>query len=92
MKSILQTEKKCYLCGRTSALEKHHIFGGANRKNSEKYGLWVWLDHWCHNEPPAGAHHNKEVMDFLRREGQKMFEEIHGSREDFTRAFGRNYL
>ena len=30
-KSILQGEKRCFLSGRTDALEKHHIFGGANR-------------------------------------------------------------
>lgn len=91
-KSILQGEKRCFLSGRTDALEKHHIFGGANRRLSEQYGLWVWLNHWHHNEPPAGAHHNKEVMAYLHREGQKRFEELHGSREDFMRIFGRNYL
>ena len=31
MKSILQTEKRSYLSGDTRWLEKHHIFGGANR-------------------------------------------------------------
>lgn len=46
MKSILQTEKRSYLSGDTRWLEKHHIFGGANRKLSEKYGLWVWLTHY----------------------------------------------
>ena len=53
MKSILQTEKRSYLSGDTRWLEKHHIFGGANRKLSEKYGLWVWLTHYEHNEPPT---------------------------------------
>ena len=91
-KSIMQVEKRCFLSGRTDALEKHHIFGAANRKLSEQYGLWVWLNHWYHNEPPVGVHHNKEAMDYLHREGQKRFEEIHGSREDFMRIFGRNFL
>ena len=31
---------KCYICGRTTLLHKHHcIKGTANRKISEKYGL-----------------------------------------------------
>ena len=30
---------RCWLCGRWGWLEEHHIFGGANRKKSEKYGL-----------------------------------------------------
>lgn len=41
MKSILQDEndKRCFLCGGYGAFECHHIFGGAYRKKSEKYGL-----------------------------------------------------
>ena len=40
MKSIIHTTKGwCYLCGRYGQTEEHHIFGGANRKVSEKYGV-----------------------------------------------------
>ena len=42
-KSILQKDKECFLCTRMQDLEQHHIFGGPNRKWSEKYGLKVWL-------------------------------------------------
>ena len=38
--------RECFLCGRNGRgdrLERHHIFGAANRKLSEKYGLTVWL-------------------------------------------------
>lgn len=31
------------LCGSTKWIERHHIFGGALRKKSEKYGLVVDL-------------------------------------------------
>jgi hypothetical protein len=92
VKSIMQSEKACYISGRTDNLEDHHIFGGANRKNSERYGLKVWLNHNWHNEPPDGAHHNAETMDYLHREGQMAFERVHGSREDFMRIFGKNFL
>lgn len=47
MKSILQTERECYLSGRTDWLEEHHIFyGQGRRKLSEQYGLKVWLNHY----------------------------------------------
>lgn len=46
----------CDLCGKYGYLELHHIFGGANRSLSEKYGLVVNLCHECHNEPPEGVH------------------------------------
>lgn len=59
-KSIMSTEKnRCFLCGRTGQMEKHHVFEGSGRRRlSEKYGLWVYLCHGCHNEPPDGVHHN----------------------------------
>lgn len=91
-KSIMQSEKVCYLSGRTDWLEKHHLYQGANRKLSEKYGLWVYLNHYWHNEPPNGVHFNKENMKYLHKKGQEAFEKVHGTREDFMRIFGRNYL
>ena len=89
---MIQTEKECYISHRKDRLESHHIFGGSNRKNSEKYKLKVWLTHEWHNEPPYGVHHNKELMQKLHEVGQREFEENHGTREDFMRIFGRNYL
>ena len=90
-KSILQNEKYCYLCGAERMLENHHIFGGANRPKSDKYGLTVYLCHYCHNEPPRGVHHNRHNMDLLRREGQKAFMKKYPDK-DFIFEFGRNYL
>lgn len=92
MRSIIQLdESRCFLCGSAQWLEKHHIFGAYNRRKSEKYGLTVTLCHYCHNEPPTGAHHNKETMDYLHRAGQEAFER-HYPEEDFKEIFGRNYL
>ncbi|NBI65048.1 hypothetical protein D3Z38_18910 [Clostridiales bacterium] len=97
MKSIMQKEKKCYICGRKNSLDEHHVFGGnPNRKLSEKYGLKVWLCNdftptRCHKEAHEGEH-SKTIMESLHKEGQKAFEETHGNREDFARIFGRNYL
>ena len=91
-KSILQTDTNCcFTCGRCHALEWHHVFGSANKKHSEKYGLMVRLCHWCHNEPPCGVHHNAENMKVLREYAQREFEKKH-SREEFMEIFGRNYL
>ena len=84
-------EKKCYITGATEGLHKHHIFGAANRKLSEQYGLYVYLIPEYHNMSDKGVHFNKEFDLQLKREGQRKFEETH-SREDFLRLFGRNYL
>ena len=83
----------CFLCGRYGPLEKHHIFGAANRKKSEKYGLVVGLCHDCHNEPHRGAHHNKDTALYLHQWGQrKAMLEQGWSTYDFIREFGKNYL
>jgi hypothetical protein len=85
-----QVEKKCYITGATTGLHKHHIFGGANRKLSEQYGLYVYLIPEYHTGD-KGVHFNREFDLQLKREGQRKFEETH-SREDFRRIFGKNYL
>lgn len=90
-KSIISNEKKCFICGTRHWLEKHHIFGGANRDKSEKYGLWVYLCHYCHNEPPSGVHFNKENMNRLRRQGQAVFMRKYPEL-DFLKEFGKNYI
>ena len=92
MQSIMQSEKECYMCGSQRALEKHHVFGGPNRKLSEKYGLTVWLCHWCHNEPPNGVHHNAKTMKMLRWQGQLAAMSKYGwTEDDFRKVFGRSY-
>lgn len=91
MNSIISNEKKCYFCGSTHWLECHHLWGGANRNKSTRYGLVVYLCHYCHNEPPNGVHHNRARMDYLRQVGQRAFMQ-HYPNEDFLKIFGRNYL
>lgn len=92
MKSIIQKDyDSCFLCGTHYWLEEHHVFGAANRKKSERYGLKVKLCHFCHNEPPNGVHFNQERMWKLKQIGQKAFEEKYPDK-DFLKEFGRNYL
>lgn len=82
----------CGLCGKYGPLELHHIFGGALRKKSEKYGLVIGLCHWCHNEP-GGVHHNAKLMKKLHQYGQKRAMKENGwTVEDFRREFYKNYL
>lgn len=90
--SIVQTDTSCcLLCGRTDCLEWHHVFNASNKKNSEKYKLMVRLCHWCHNEPPGGVHHNKEVRNHLCALSQKAFTEKY-PQLNFLSIFGKNYL
>lgn len=78
-KSIMQQDDSlCYLCGANGTMDYlhwHHVFGGANRKWSEKYGLKVRLcGQQCHENGPNAVHRNKETRDRLREEAQRAFE------------------
>lgn len=93
MKSIINGNRKgtCYLCKRMVKTEEHHIFGGPNRKLSERYGLKVYLCPFCHRDNREGAHANLEKMGRLHRIGQLAFEKKH-TRAEFMKIFGKNYL
>jgi hypothetical protein len=90
MKSIMQSENRCYVCGGERDLEEHHIFGGCRRKQSEKYGLKVKL---CkiHHTGSQGVHFNSRLMSRLHQDGQKTFQKAF-TNLDFMQVFGKNYL
>lgn len=96
MKSLIQSEKECYICRamynerNTRNLQCHHIFGGSRRKKSEADGLKVWLcrEHHLGNE---GVHIDPVVNIWIKRRAQKKYEETH-TRDEFMERYGRNYL
>lgn len=86
MKSVLQKKiDRCYFCGRP-AVHKHHVFNGANRKNSEEWGMTVHLCATCHEV----VHTDQSLDELLKRKAQHVFEELH-SREKFMQVFKKNY-
>lgn len=89
--SILQNEKYCFICKTTQNLHNHHIFGGPNRKISDKHGFTVWLCAEHHNMSNYSAHFDKDIDNKLKTECQLKYEESH-SRDDFKKLIGRNYL
>ena len=93
MKSILQSEKECYITGSRYCLERHHIYFGRNRKVSEANGFWVWLVKEFHTGTNFAVHgrDGNELDMRLKRECQAKFEESH-SRSEFMALIGRNYL
>lgn len=90
-------DRVCWLCSRNGCgdpLDKHHIFGGSNRKKSERYGLYVYLCHdRCHENGPEAAHRCRETAQKLHEYGQRLaMDENNWSVEDFRKEFGRNYI
>ena len=92
IRSILDTEDGvCYICGKHGITHKHHIFGAANRKYSEQYGLYVFLCPPHHNMSDKGVHFDKKTRQWLQSEAQEAFEQIYGH-DKFMQVFGRSYL
>lgn len=93
MISAIQTERECWLCGRTDDLHVHHVFfGTANRKKSDKYLYVVYLCAKHHNMSDEGVHFDKDFDLTLKRFAQRHFEAHHGTRDDFRREFGKSWL
>lgn len=90
MKSILQEDKKCFICG-SLQVHEHHIYFGANRKASENNGFKVYLCPAHHNMSNCGVHFNRQLDLQLKQLCQRKFEETH-SREEFMKLIGKNYL
>lgn len=91
MKSILQSNKRCWVCGSYNTVEHHVFFGSANRKKSEEYGLKVYLCGTHHNASDKGVHFNPTLDKTLKQFAQKKFEEKY-SHEKFMEVFHKNYL
>ena len=90
MKSVIQEKKKSFITGLQTGLHLHHcLHGSSNRKLADKYGLTVWLNNEIHRQVHSG---NTELDIMLKRTAQRKFEELYGTREDFMKIFGKNYL
>lgn len=91
MKSIMQTDQRCFVCGMAIGTETHHIFGAANRNFSDQDGLTIRVCRQCH----YNIHFSKisgDLQNALHQQGQEKWEEVYGDRDAFMRRYGRNYL
>lgn len=75
-------------------LDEHHVFGGANRKKSEKYGLKIYIHHnKCHIFGENSVHKNAKVDRAVKKVAQKRAMKRYGwSIEEFREIFGKNYI
>ena len=81
----------CMFTG-SAPVERHHVYGGCNRKRSEKYGFVAPLRPDLHPNGVFAGGQAKEVDLKLKTMCQKYYEEHYGSREEFMAEFGQNYL
>jgi len=73
-------------------VERHHIFGGANKKNSERRGFIAPLRPDLHPNGVFAGKDAKAVDLRLKTMAQEYYESHYGSREDFIKEFGKSVL
>ena len=94
--SIVSNERECFICRRiyqltmTEGLELHHmIHGTANRKNSDRLGLTVYLCHHHHRL----LHDKGEFDDWMMQTAQESWQKVNGKGPSEWRAiFGKSFL
>ena len=92
MRSIINNERECLVCGSTYNLHRHHIFFGTGKRQlSEQYGCWCYLCAYHHNMSNNGVHFNKALDERLKQYAQRKFNEVYPGL-DFMQIFGKNYL
>lgn len=89
--SLISNDRRCYVCGTTVNLHVHHIFGGINRRTSDREGCWCYLCAYHHNMSDEGVHFDHELDLKLKRECQEIWERSH-TRDEWYRKFGKSYL
>lgn len=89
--SLFSTDEyECYVCGASGRCERHEVFGGPNRTNSKKYGLWINVCPGCHRNGKMAIHVVPEEYEYLKVEAQELFEQEFPDK-DFLTIFGKNY-
>ena len=83
----------CIITGSTKAsgavIEKHHIFGAANKKASEKFGFVIPIrDDW-HKVTNYSIHQDMSLNIYWKRKCQEYWLEHYGTREEFINVFGK---
>lgn len=95
MKSIVtEYPDICFFCGKPAECEHHLIFGNGIRKLADEDGLTIPMCHKHHNMGSLTERiHGNSMAEYLSKAlGQAVWEKHYGTREDFIKRYGRNYL
>lgn len=82
---------ECAVCASPYVQIHHIMYGSANRKLADHYGLTIPL---CqeHHTGQQGVHFNKEMDINLKKLAQEKFDKVYGDKYTFFEVFGKNYL
>ena len=80
---------RCFLCGKTTGLEIHHVMNGPYRKKSEKDGFVVQLCMMCHYNV-----HNIDniLLQKLKKQAMNIYlQENTDTLYDWIARYGKTY-
>ena len=85
-----QDQRRCFICGKYTATDTHHVFQGSNRAASDRYGLTVRLCRKCHAY--IHEHTQSETAVKLKDHAQREAMERYGwSLDEWRERFGKDY-
>lgn len=90
--SVFTDNMDCCIFTGSYIVERHHIFGGVNRKRSEKYGFVVPLRPDLHPNGVYFDRRNGDIDKVLKKMAQAYYESNIGTREQFRKEFGKSWL
>ncbi len=91
--SLLQNEKKCYVCDTTNNIHIHEVYFGKNRNKSIEDGCCVYLCGRHHNQSNEGVHFNHKLDLELKQQMEVYWLKYYNKTiEDFISRYGKNYL
>lgn len=91
--SLIQKEKRCYVCNTTSNIHIHEVFFGKNRKKSIEDGCCVYLCGAHHNQSKEGVHFNHKLDSDLKKQMELYWLKYYNKTvADFIKRYGKNYL
>lgn len=92
-KSIITNDMNhCFVptCRSSHVVTHHCLHGWANRSLADKYGLFVPLCGFHHNQSSEGVHFNRAFDEYLEQLAEEKFKE-HYPDLDFVETFGKNF-
>lgn len=92
LKSVFTDDMEHCMYTGYAPVERHHIFGAANKERSEKYGFIAPLRPDLHPNGVFAGKDAKSVDLALKTKAQAYYEEHYGTREDFIKEFGKSWL
>ena len=91
--SILQNNKRCYVCNASYGIMCHEVYFGKNRQKSIEDGCCIYLCGTHHNLSSQGIHFNHKLDLEVKQKMQKKWCEYYNkTTENFIERFGKNYL